>query len=225
MRISFSILMLILQEIVLSVEGFEPDLAWDRSKTAKTDEPLIIGQDDDEVETLVGGVTLTDMSNSPSPTKYLESAKSVTGEALRSFTPRNCVSGRLHSPLGSFSPHPQLSPFRLPLGSGHRADFHALQALLHPPFGVSTAIGHTDPTTPAGSPLYERRRRSTGNGPNNNNKVDIEKIRRGEDVRTTVSLAGVVCEACCSYSQGDASKHTKQDGPSAQNRWLRMVLY
>ena len=179
-------LTLTLKEIRLSVEDFVPDQDWKSADTTKCNAPLIIGQDDEELESIVGTMTLTDRSNRMSPERSFEATHPPNGSLHRSTIFYNRGSSPSMPRNGSFPPPPQTPVSVLPFGFCSPSSSQLFQVKSKPCLGAMNVTGQMASVGSVNLVSYDRRHRGTCNGVNNNNRVDIERIRRGEDVRTTV---------------------------------------
>lgn len=199
---------------MISVEDFASDLECERDNVARSDEPLIIGQDDDELETLVGGMTLADSPLQPALARGEILAAPFSHAEVYPLYPVAKHRGEPSNPSSqSQTTYLQPPSAARPLSSIPRFVLSPLSAATQASLGNMPGPMHVESMGSAIPLAYERRRRSTGNGPNSNNKVDIEKIRRGGDVRTTVWFSIQAFDVFFSQELDHASQYTEQDGP------------
>ena len=177
--------MLIIQDILILVEDFAPDLGWERNNFAKSDGPLIVGLDEEQLEPLLGAMLLNETSTKPYLSSWNISPVIQAPEDRATGERRSSGSPTIFPPLATLS---GFGPLPIPTSGNQISNSGTASPKLCPPLNSDATRVHIDSPNIGVQSIYEKRRRNAGSGSsnNNNNRVDIERIRRGGDVRTTV---------------------------------------
>ena len=178
--------MLIPQDILILVEDFAPDLGWERNNFAKSDEPLIIGLDEEQLEPLLGNMSLNETSTKQIPADW--STLSVGQSPKERVTAEIRNSGSLTVSPPSRATLSEVVALPTSASGIPLSNTGTVTPLQSSPLNPDATRVQMESSSACVQSMYEKRRRSAGSGSsnNNNNRVDIERIRRGGDVRTTV---------------------------------------